>query len=154
MVIECILSMQCPPPGTIGARWKWSQICLSTPYYRYPLSQVGQWYRDLTNCQPWHCQMSLWGGTICQSPYDAPYSDLESINWSMLLAQKSSQSLHCAQWPLSLLAGITMYYSSYCMCTRVHGNLIKAVFLTLAIGSDFLVSHWLQITENPYWRWY
>ena len=48
-------------------------------------------------------------------------------------------------------SGITMYYSSYCAQEYV-AVLIIAVFLTLAIGSDFLVSHWLmkeQIIENP-----
>ena len=48
-------------------------------------------------------------------------------------------------------SGVTMYYSSYC-AQEYMAVLIIAVFLTLAIGSYFMVGHWLmkeQIIENP-----
>ena len=48
-------------------------------------------------------------------------------------------------------SGVTMYYSSYCAQEYV-AVLIIAVFLTLAIGSDFIIGHWLtkeHIIENP-----
>ena len=49
------------------------------------------------------------------------------------------------------ISGITIYYSSYCAQEYV-AMLIIAMFLTLAVSSDFIVGHWLtkeQITENP-----
>ena len=48
-------------------------------------------------------------------------------------------------------SGITMYYSSYCVNEYV-AVMIIAMFLTLAVCSDFIVGHWLtkeQIIENP-----
>ena len=48
-------------------------------------------------------------------------------------------------------SGIVMYYSSYCIQEYV-AVLVMAIFLTLAICSDFIVGHWLtkeQIIENP-----
>ena len=46
---------------------------------------------------------------------------------------------------------VVMYYSSYCVQEYV-AVMIIAMFLTLAISSDFIVGHWLtkeQIIENP-----
>ncbi len=52
---------------------------------------------------------------------------------------------------INFTSGIVMYYSSYCAQEYV-AVLIIAMFLTLAVGSDFIVGHWLtkeQIIENP-----
>ena len=48
-------------------------------------------------------------------------------------------------------SGIVMYYSSYCVEEYV-AVMIIAMFLTLAISTDFIAGHWLtkeQIIENP-----
>ncbi len=48
-------------------------------------------------------------------------------------------------------SGITMYYSSYCAIEYV-AVLIMAMFITLPVGSDFTIGHWLtkeQIIKNP-----
>ena len=103
-----------------------------------------------THGDPW---VSLFSKVIMGIGLGAFQANIVQFEIDQLIDASSEEIKSVIVWYTMTIftSGVTMYYSSYCAQEYV-AVLIIAVFLTLAIGSDFLVSHWLmkeQIIENP-----
>ena len=103
-----------------------------------------------THGDPW---VSLFSKVIMGIGLGAFQANIVQFGIDQLIDASSVEIKSVIAWYTMTIftSGVTMYYSSYCTHEYV-AVLIIAVFLTLAIGSDFLVSHWLmkeQIIENP-----
>ena len=104
-----------------------------------------------THGDPWVC---LFSKVILGIGLGAFQANIVQFGIDQLIDASSIEIKSVIAWYTMTIftSGVIMYYSSYCAPEYV-AILIIAVFLTLAIGSDFLVSHWLmkeQIIENPF----
>ena len=103
-----------------------------------------------THGDPW---VSLCSKFIMGIGLGAFQANIVQFGIDQLIDASSTEIKSVITWYTMTLftSGITMYYSSYCAQEYV-AVLIIAVFLTLAVGSDFILGHWLskeQIIENP-----
>jgi peptide/histidine transporter 3/4 len=111
------------------------------------ISKVDEAYG--THGDPW---VSLFSMLIMGIGLGAFQANIIQFGIDQLIDASSTEIKSVIAWYTMTIftSGITTYYSSYCAPEYV-AVLIIAVFLTLAVSSDFIVGHWLtkeQIIEN------
>ena len=99
---------------------------------------------------PW---VSLFAKVIMGLGFGAFQANIVQFGIDQLIDAASVQITSVIVWYTITIftSGTTMYFSSSCVQEYV-AIVVIAVFLSLAIGSDFLVGHWLtkeQIVKNP-----
>ena len=112
------------------------------------ISQTDEAYG--THGDPW---VSLFSMVIMGIGFGAYQANIVQFGIDQLIDASSTEIKSVIAWYTMtiFISGITTYYSSYCAQEYV-AVLIIAMFLTLAISSDFIIGHWLtkeQIIENP-----
>ena len=103
-----------------------------------------------SNADPW---VSLFSDVIMGVGLAAFQANIVQFGIDQLIDASSVEITSVLEWYTVTVftSGMTMYFSSSCV-QEYAAILVVAVFLTLAIGADFLFSQWLskeQVISNP-----